>query len=71
MERTRYDLTARRVARVDPAGFFGWLLTAFAKHLRFGGWIDPRSSPEGTEAEVTGDTVARQRVVGHDRLVLG
>ena len=59
MEPTRYDVTARRVARLDPLGFFLWLLTAFEQTLRFGGWLDPRSAPQGTEAEVTGDTLAR------------
>ena len=59
MERTRFDLTARRVARLDPVGFFCWLLTAFAQTLRFAGWLDTRSTPEGADPEVTGDTVAR------------
>ena len=59
MERTRFDLTARRVARLDPVGFFCWLLTAFVQTLRFAGWLDPRSTPEGADPEVTGDTVAR------------
>jgi hypothetical protein len=59
MERTRYDLTARRVARLDPVGFFCWLLTEFARSLRFVGWLDPRSTPEGTNPETIGDTVAR------------
>ena len=59
MEQTRYDLTARRVARLDPAGFFAWLLTDFEKFVRFAGWVDPRSAPQGTEGEVIGDTLAR------------
>ena len=59
MEPTRFDLTARRVARQDAAAFFGWLLTGFDQHLRFVSWLDPRSSPEQSVAEVTGDTVAR------------
>ena len=59
MERTRYDLTARRIARLDPAGFFGWLLTDFEKSLRYTGWVDPRSAPQGTDPEVIGDTLAR------------
>src|SRR5260370_34054744 len=59
MERTRFDLTARRVARLDPVGFFIWLLTAFGQFLRFAGWLDPRSAPQEAETEVTGDTLAR------------
>ena len=59
MERTRYDLTARRVARLDAAAFFCWLLTDFEKTLRFAGWLDPRSAPPGTDPEVIGDTLAR------------
>jgi len=59
MEKTRFDLTGRRVARLDPTGFFSWLLTAFAENLRFAGWLDPRSTPAGADPEVAGDTVAR------------
>jgi hypothetical protein len=58
-ERTRFDLTARRLARLDPVGFFIWLLTAFEEYLRFAGWLDPRSTPQGADPEVTGDTLAR------------
>jgi hypothetical protein len=59
MKQTRFDLTARRVARLDPTGFFCWLLTDFARSLVFTGWLDPRSAPEAAGSEVTGDTVAR------------
>jgi hypothetical protein len=67
MERTRYDLTARRIARLDPVGFFTWLLTAFERFLRFADWLDPRSAPQQAEAEVTGDTLARLEEVAGDR----
>jgi hypothetical protein len=66
MERTRYDLTARRIARLDPLGFFIWLLTAFEQFLRFAGWVDPRSAPPGEEAEVIGDTLARLKELTGD-----
>ena len=66
MERTRFDLTARRVARLDPLGFFAWLLTDFEQHLRFAGWLDPRSTPPGTDPEVTGDTLARLEELAGD-----
>jgi hypothetical protein len=59
MQPTRFDLTARRIARLDPVGFFCWLLTEFERFLVFAGWLDPRSTPEAAESEVTGDTVAR------------
>ena len=65
-ERTRFDLTARRVARLDPPGFFAWLLTDFEQHLRFAGWLDPRSTPPGTDPEVTGDTLARLKELAGD-----
>jgi hypothetical protein len=63
MKGTRFDLAARRVARLDPLGFFCWLLTDFARLLVFVGWLDPRSAPEGDDPEVTGDTVARLETV--------
>jgi hypothetical protein len=56
---TRFDLAARRIARLDPLGFFNWLLTHFEQLMVFVGWLDPRSAPESGDAEVTGDTVAR------------
>jgi hypothetical protein len=59
MEPTRFDLTARRVARLDPAGFFCWLLTRFPETMRWAGWLDPRSAPPESDAEVTGDLIAR------------
>jgi hypothetical protein len=58
VERTRYDLTARRVARLDAVAFFCWLLTAFAQHLRWATWLDTRTTPEAPDPEVTGDLVA-------------
>jgi hypothetical protein len=63
MKGTRFDLAARRVARLDPLGFFCWLLTDFARWLVFAGWLDPRTAPESGDQEVTGDTVARLETV--------
>jgi hypothetical protein len=58
MAQTVFDQASRRAARLDPAGFFAWLLTGFARVLRFVRWLDTRTTPEPREKEQTGDTVA-------------
>lgn len=59
MNQTRFDQAARRLARLDPQGFFAWLITKFAKYLRFCGWLDTRTTPGLVQpSEQTGDTVA-------------
>jgi hypothetical protein len=61
---TRFDQAARRAARLDPVGFFCWLLTEFAKYLRFVRWLDPRTTPPPGQFEPTGDTVAELAALG-------
>ena len=64
MTQTRFDQAARRVARLDPVSFFTWLLTGFAKYLRFRRWLDTRTTPGvEEESEQTGDTVAELEAV--------
>src|SRR5262245_13737313 len=58
MADTVFDQSSRRAARLDPAGFFAWLLTDFVAVLRFVRWLDTRSTPQPGEREPTADTVA-------------
>jgi hypothetical protein len=58
MAETVFDQSSRRGARLDPAGFFAWLLTGFAAVLRFVRWLDTRSTPRPGGREPTADTVA-------------
>jgi len=44
--------------RLDPVGFFTWLLTNFAVVLRFVRWLDTRTTPRPGGREPTADTVA-------------
>ena len=53
-----YDRTARRAAKLDPLGFFCWLLRRFANHLRFERWMDTGTVPFPGDPERIGDTVA-------------
>jgi hypothetical protein len=58
MADTVFDQASRRAARLDPAGFFAWLLSSFPAVLRFGRWLDTRSTPPPGRREPTADTVA-------------
>ena len=58
MADTVFDQSSRRAVRLDPPGFFAWLLTNFAAVLRFGRWLDTRSTPSPGGREPTADTVA-------------
>jgi hypothetical protein len=58
MAETVFDQASRRAARLDPPGFFAWLLSGFAAVLRFGRWLDTRSTPAPGGREPTADTVA-------------
>lgn len=60
MTATRFDLTARRVARVEPVSFFTWLFTGFKKYLKYHRWLDTRTTPDAEDdsGEQTGDTLA-------------
>jgi hypothetical protein len=64
MTTTRFDQAARRVARLDPAGFLAWLLTGFEESLRFRRWLDTRTTPRPEDPELTGDTVAELEALG-------
>ena len=48
-----YDQASRLAARMDPAGFLGWLLGLPPAAFAFRGWVDTRG------VERVGDTVAR------------
>ncbi len=58
MADTVFDQSSRRAARLDPPGFFAWLLTNFVLVLRFVRWLDTRSTPQPGQREQTADTVA-------------
>jgi hypothetical protein len=58
MADTAFDHASRKAARLDPVGFFCWLLTDFGTWLRFARWLDTRTTPKPGERESTGDTVA-------------
>lgn len=58
MAQDRYDLTARRLARLFPTSFFCWLFRDFLRYLRWVKWIDTRSAPEEDEGQTTADLLA-------------
>ncbi|HYT93330.1 MAG TPA: hypothetical protein VEL76_31730 [Gemmataceae bacterium] len=58
MAETVFDQASRRAVRLDPPGFFAWLLTNFAVVLRFVRWLDTRTTPRPGGREPTADTVA-------------
>jgi hypothetical protein len=58
MSQDRYDLTARRLARLFPVSFFCWLFRDFLKYLSWQRWIDTRSTPEEGEGQTTADLLA-------------
>ncbi len=53
-----FDKAARYAAKLDPPGFFRWLLTGLDTALVFHGWLDTRTLPFPGEANRTCDTVA-------------
>lgn len=59
MPQNVYDKASRFAARIDPPGFFGWLLGLRADAFTFRGWLDTRGVPFPGDPDRTGDTVAR------------
>src|SRR6266545_1442012 len=53
-----FDQAARYVIKLDPAGFFAWLLGGLVV-LVFREWLDTRTLPFPGERDRTCDTVAR------------
>src|SRR5437588_12853079 len=53
-----FDVTARRAAKRDPAGFFRWALPRLDPALAFAGWLDARTAPVPPETELTCDALA-------------
>ncbi|HEX5268960.1 MAG TPA: hypothetical protein VFW33_00670 [Gemmataceae bacterium] len=53
-----FDLTARRAAKRDPAGFFRWAVPRLDPALSFVGWLDTRTAPAPPETELTCDALA-------------
>jgi hypothetical protein len=54
-----FDQCARYATKLDPAGFFRWLLPGLEPHFAFHSWLDTRTLPFPGEADRTCDTVAR------------
>jgi hypothetical protein len=59
-----FDLTARRAAKRDPAGFFLWALPRLDPALSFVGWLDTRTVPSPPETELTCDALAEFAAAG-------
>ncbi len=53
-----FDLTARRTAKRDALGFFGWALPRLDPALGFVGWLDARTAPPPPVSELTCDALA-------------
>jgi hypothetical protein len=53
-----FDVTARRAAKRDPAGFFRWAVPRLDPALAFTGWLDARTAPLPPETELTCDALA-------------
>jgi hypothetical protein len=53
-----YDWACRRLAKLGPVPLLGWLLTAFAQHLRFGHWLDTRAAALAGMPQSVRDTLA-------------
>jgi hypothetical protein len=54
-----FDQACRYTTKLDPAGFFRWLLGPLAGGLLFEEWLDTRTLPFPGEPDRTCDTVAR------------
>ncbi|HYT92004.1 MAG TPA: hypothetical protein VEL76_25035 [Gemmataceae bacterium] len=54
----RFDVTARRAAKREPAGFFRWAMPRLDPGLAFAGWLDVRTVPPPPESELTCDALA-------------
>jgi len=55
---TDYDKVSRRMAKLRPLALLQLLLTAFAQHFRYRGWVDARTITWPNDPERTGDLVA-------------
>lgn len=58
MPRNRFDQASRFVAHLDAEGFLGWLITDFARHLRFARWLPTPTNPPPGQPERIPDTIA-------------
>jgi hypothetical protein len=58
-----FDLTARRAAKRDPAGFFRWAVPRLDPALAVTGWLDARTAPPPPETELTCDALAELAAV--------
>ncbi len=56
---SRYDKASRYTARMDPPGFFRWLMAPRPNHLQFRRWEDARNVPFPGDPDRAGDTVGR------------
>lgn len=52
-----FDQAARYAAKLNPAGFFHWLVAGLDRVLVFRGWLDTRTLPFPGEPDRTCDTV--------------
>jgi len=58
MAMDHFDRAARSAAKLNPVGFFRWLLPGLDHSLVFRGWLDTRTPPFPGEPERTCDTLA-------------
>jgi hypothetical protein len=58
MSQNLYDQSSRYLARIDPPGFFCWLLGPRAEDFAFRGWLDTRAISFPGEPDRTSDMVA-------------